>query len=140
MGFILSFLLISSPTGASISTVATLSTKAEITPEKIDRAITAQQALPTFDKIISASLDGIPVSINKLTRPIVPAIIMITFQLIFGSTCPAGRTPKMTIAAAAPNANQTRHLEKISIPAYIRTKIIKAVVTFSFSLFPSLYS
>ena len=127
-GFIFSFLQISSPTGASISTVATLSTKAEISPEKADRATTAQQAFGTRFRIMSASREGIPVSTNRETSPIVPAIIMITFQFMSGSTSPTGSTPKRTMQTAAPSANQTRHFEKISMPAYIRTKIISAVV------------
>ena len=79
-GLVLSFLQISSATGAIISTVATLSTKAEITPAKSDRQTAAQRTLGTFSITRSASKEGILLSMNRATKPMVPAIISSTLK------------------------------------------------------------
>ncbi len=67
-------------TGATMSTVATLSIKAEIMPANRDKAMIAHLTLGVLRIIKSASRAGILDSINKETIPIVPAIIMMTFQ------------------------------------------------------------
>ena len=48
IGLVLSCLATARPTGATISTVATLSTKAEIRPEKIDSTTAAHWIFGTF--------------------------------------------------------------------------------------------
>ena len=77
-GEIFSFRDMATPTGATISTVATLSTKALITPANTARAVTAHMTLGVFVIIISARRAGILLSINRLTRPMVAAIIIST--------------------------------------------------------------
>ena len=64
-GDILSFLDIVSATGATIRTVATLSTKADITPAKSESAIIAHLTLGIFAIMISARSAGIFDSIKK---------------------------------------------------------------------------
>ena len=81
-GLVLSFLQMANATGAIIKTVATLSTKAEITPANSASATAAVLTLDTLDMIISASRDGILLSINSFTSPIVPAIISKTLKSI----------------------------------------------------------
>lgn len=79
-GDIFSFFAMVTATGATIKTVATLSTKAEIIPANKAKDIMAHFTLGVFAIMISASFEGIFESINKPTTPMVPAIIMITFQ------------------------------------------------------------
>ena len=79
-GFVLSFLQISSAMGATISTVATLSTNAEITPANSASATAAICTLGTFSMIRSASSAGILLSMKSLTSPMVPAIIIRTLK------------------------------------------------------------
>ena len=66
------------PTGATIRTVATLSTKALITPAKRARAQTAHFTLGTLVIRISASLAGMRLSIKRVTVPMVPPIMRST--------------------------------------------------------------
>ena len=73
-----SFLEIASPTGATMSTVATLSTKALITPAKRASAVTAHMTFGVFVIISSARRAGILLSMKRLTRPMVAAIIIST--------------------------------------------------------------
>ena len=63
------------PTGATISTVATLSTNALMMPANSASAVTAHFTLGTLLINISASRAGILLWINSVTVPIVPAII-----------------------------------------------------------------
>ena len=77
-GEIFSFLEMASPTGATIKTVATLSTKALITPAKRAKAVTAHLTLGTFVIRSSARRAGIRLSINRVTVPMVPPIISST--------------------------------------------------------------
>ena len=73
-----SFREIARPTGATISTVATLSTKALITPAKRASAVTAHITLGVLVIISSARRAGIRLSMKRLTRPMVAAIIIST--------------------------------------------------------------
>ena len=81
-GEIFSFLQTASATGAIISTVATLSTKAETMPA--NRLITTviQRTFFVLPIRISLSRFGMPDPMKSQTVPIVPTIIMITFQSI----------------------------------------------------------
>ncbi len=87
------FLAILMATGATISTVATLSTKAEMMPENRDKATMAQRTVGVFSRIMSASKAGMRDSMNKETIPMVPAIIKITFQSIKPNTICRGTMP-----------------------------------------------
>ncbi len=74
-GEIFSFREMARPTGATISTVATLSTKALTTPANSASTVTAHFTLGT--RTINCSA-GMRLSINSVTSPIVPAIISST--------------------------------------------------------------
>ncbi len=80
-------------TGATISTVATLSMKAEIIPENNARAIIAHFTFGVFSIRMSANLEGILASIKRDTTPMVPAIIKITFQSMAANTSILGKIP-----------------------------------------------
>ena len=103
-GLVLSFLQISRATGATISTVATLSTKAEITPANSDSATAAHWTLGTFSITRSASNSGMRLSINNATRPMVPAIIRITFRSMAGQISFRGSMPVRMKISAEPSA------------------------------------
>ena len=103
-GFVLSFLQISSATGAIISTVATLSMKAEIIPANRAIATAAARMLLTRSITRSARRAGILLSMKSATRPIVPAIIRITFRSMEGSTFPRGSMPVAMKTSAEPSA------------------------------------
>ena len=74
-GEIFNFLEMARPTGATISTVATLSTKALMTPAKRARAVTAHFTFGTLVIRSSARRAGIRLSMNRVTVPMVPPII-----------------------------------------------------------------
>ena len=74
-GEILSFFDIASPMGATMSTVATLSTKALITPAKRAKTVTAHFTFGTLEISTSERRAGILLSINRVTMPMVPPII-----------------------------------------------------------------
>gem|GEM_PF-3911823 len=95
-GDILSFRDMVTATGATISTVATLSTKAEITPAKSARDMTAHFTLGILSMIRSAKREGIRELMKRDTTPMVPVIIMITFQSTAPITFSTGRIPKIT--------------------------------------------
>jgi hypothetical protein len=95
-GDILSFFAISKATGATIKTVATLSTNAEIMPANNDNDIIAHLTFGIFSRMISASNAGIFDSMNNDTIPIVPAIIKITFQSTVENTLFIGNIPVNT--------------------------------------------
>ena len=67
-------------TGATIKTVATLSTNADTIPANNAKEIMAHFTFGVFSIIMSANLEGILDSMKRDTTPIVPAIIKITFQ------------------------------------------------------------
>ena len=77
-GDIFSFLEIARPMGATMSTVATLSTNALITPANRDSTVTAHLISGTLEINISASRAGMRLSINRVTSPMVPPIIRST--------------------------------------------------------------
>ncbi len=103
-GDIFSFFEMVRATGATIKTVATLSTKAEMNPENRDNAIIAHLTFGVFAIIRSARREGIFESINSETTPMVPAIISMTFQSTEPKTLPMGRMPSITKSAADANA------------------------------------
>ena len=80
-GEIFSFLQMAMPTGATISTVATLSINAEINPENRDIRMMSHMTVLALSISTSAIRLGIFDSIKKCTSTIVPAIIIRTFQL-----------------------------------------------------------
>ena len=82
--------------GASIKTVATLSIKAEIKPAKRDRHTIIHFTFGTSLMILSAMRCGILDSVKRATKPIVPAIIKITFQSMAKKTSLKGSIPKST--------------------------------------------
>ena len=81
-GEIFVFFAISKAIGATIKTVATLSTKAETIPANAANRIMAHLVEETLLIIQSANNAGIPDSINSDTTIIVPAMIMNTFQFM----------------------------------------------------------
>ena len=81
-GDISSFLERLSAMGATISTVATLSTNALTNPANRESAMIAHLTLGIRAMSRSASRAGILDSMNRATMPMVPAIIMSTFQSI----------------------------------------------------------
>ncbi len=95
-GEILSFLQMVSATGATMSTVATLSTKAEMIPANRESETMAHFTFGVFAMMKSAKSDGILESIKRETSPMVPAIIRITFQSTVVNTFENGRIPKAT--------------------------------------------
>ena len=103
-GEIFSFFAMVTATGATIRTVATLSTKAEMTAAKTDRAMIVHLILGTERMIRSASREGMRDSMKILTMPIVPAIIIRTFQSTAEKTLSNGRMPKTTKITAATKA------------------------------------
>jgi hypothetical protein len=103
-GEILSLRDIVTATGATISTVATLSTKAEITPAKRAREITAHFTLGVLSMIRSARREGMRELIKRDTTPMVPVIIMITFQSTAPNIFALGNMPKMTKRVAEARA------------------------------------
>ncbi len=69
-----------SPTGATISTVATLSTKALMNPASSASTDTAHRTSGTWAMSSSASRAGILLWIKRKTVPIIPAIISRTLK------------------------------------------------------------
>ena len=116
-GEIFSFLEMASPTGASISTVATLSTKAETSPANSASAMMSHFTLGSTDTSLSDRRFGILERMNRSTVPIVPASISSTFQSTASATSPTGTMPISTKAAAAANAAVARHVGSRSISA-----------------------
>ena len=79
-GLIFNRLEMAMATGATMRTVATLSTNAEITPANRASITTAHLTLGTWARSTSAIRAGIRDSMNSDTMPMVPAIIISTFQ------------------------------------------------------------
>ena len=121
-GFVFSFLHISRATGATISTVATLSTKADITPENNAIATAAQRTLGTLSIIRSASSSGILLSMNRATIPIVPAIIRITLKSIVPRTFSSGSIPETIKTSPDARAMYGLYLLNTSISIYVTAK------------------
>ena len=79
------------PTGAIISTVATLSTKALMTPAKRASTVTAPRTSGTWRISCSARRRGIRLSMKRETVPMVPAIISSTLKSTAPSAWPRDR-------------------------------------------------
>ena len=103
-GLMFSFLHTASPTGATMSTVATLSIKAEMRPAKRDMLIVTHMTLGHLSSRISAIKLGILEAIKKSTRIIVPVIIRRTFQLITERRLEKGRIPAIRKISPVPSA------------------------------------
>ena len=80
IGEIPSLLHIARPIGATMRTVATLSTKADMTPAKSVSMATAHMVFGTCFIIISDIRRGILLSMNRVTVPMVPAIMSRTLK------------------------------------------------------------
>ena len=119
-GEILSLRAMARPTGATMSTVATLSTKALMTPAKRASIHTAHFTLGTRTMSSSASRAGILLSIKRETMPMVPAIISRTLKstaraasIRVKSHRPAA--PRARNRAAPPSAAKGRYCGRTSI-------------------------
>ena len=114
-GLIFCFLAMARAMGAIISTVATLSMKADTNPANSESMMTAHLTLGTFSRSRSASSCGIFDSISSATVPMVPAIISSTLKSMAGSTFETGSIPETTKITAEPMATAGRHLGSASI-------------------------
>ena len=109
-----------------MSTVATLSTNAEIRPEN---RLSATMAHWTFGVIFSspsAMRRGILLSMNSSTMAMVPVSIMSTFQLTACGAALSGTIPRTRNSAAALSAMIHRFSEKTSSSTYMITKSARA--------------
>ena len=125
-GLVFSCLATARPTGATISTVATLSTKAEMTPEKTESATAAHWMVGTFCRSFSAIRPGIRLWMKSSTVAMVPASIISTFQLMAPRAADGGRMPMSRNTSAAPRATSQRCSDRISSSTYITAKRISA--------------
>ena len=105
--------------GASIKTVATLSIKAEIKPAKRDRHTIIHFTSGTLFIILSAMRCGILDSVKRATKPIVPAIIKITFQSMAKKTSLKGSIPKSTKIRADEQATMGLWFVRVIIKIYV---------------------
>ena len=119
MGLVLICFATARPTGATISTVATLSTKAEISPENRLSATMAQRTSGTIFKRPSAIRWGMPLWMNSSTTTMVPVSIISTFQLMAATAPPMGSMPMTMNTAAALSAMIHRCSENFSSMTYI---------------------
>ena len=109
-GEIFSFLEMASPTGASISTVATLSTKADTSPANSASAMMSHFTLGSTATSRSDRRFGILDRMNRSTVPMVPASIISTFQSTVPATSPNGTIRRSRNSAAADRADTARYL------------------------------
>ena len=107
-GEIPSFFAIARPTGAIISTVATLSTKAETTPANSDIATATHITFGVFLRIISAIRLGIWDWMKRETVPIVPASIRRTLKSMASLSEASGTIPLTRNTTALVSATQGR--------------------------------
>ena len=103
-GFVSSFLHTSNPIGATIKTVATLSTNALTTPANKDKATTAHFTFGTIFNSFSAILIDMLLSINNSTTTMMPESIKIIFQSTAKNTFETGNIPVTTKIHAVTNA------------------------------------
>ena len=82
-------------TGATISTVATLSINADTMPEKRDMKMVTYMTFEALSRILSARNAGMLESIKYSTMTMVPEIIIKTFQLMIRGICENGRIPRI---------------------------------------------
>ena len=104
-----SFFAIARPTGAIMSTVATLSTNAETTPANSDIATTTHITFGVFLRISSAMRLGIWDWMNSETVPIVPASIRRTLKSIASASPLRGTRPLRRKSAPLVSATQGRY-------------------------------
>ena len=121
------FLAMERATGAIISTVATLSTKAETMPANRLRAMMVARTFFVRSSSRSAISAGMPDSMKRLTRPMVPAIIIRTLKSIAPKTFPAGRMPMTTKITAEARATQQRYFGNASSKTYVRANRPRAI-------------
>ena len=107
-GEIFSFLAMATPTGASISTVATLSTKADTRPANRARAMMSHFTLGSRATSRSDRRLGMLDRINRSTVPMVPASISSTFQSTAPGISPRGTMPSTRKIPAAARAEIAR--------------------------------
>ena len=100
-GEMFSFRAMAMPTGASISTVATLSTKADTSPAKRASTMISRFTLGMAFTRWSLSRSGILERMKRSTVPMVPQSIIRTFQSTAARASPAGTMPMPTNSAAA---------------------------------------
>ncbi len=103
-----------SPTGATISTVATLSTKALMTPATGPAPHTAHRTSGTWTMSCSASRAGILLWMKRDTVPIVPAIISSTLKSTARAASASVKSytpsfPSSRNVPAPPSATQGRY-------------------------------
>ena len=109
-----------SPTGATISTVATLSTKALMNPASKASTDTAHRTSGTWAMSSSASRAGILLWIKRKTVPIIPAIISRTLKSTARAASASVKSytpsfPNSRNAPAPPSATQGRYCCTASI-------------------------
>ena len=128
VGLIFNFRQIASPTGATISTVATLSINALIKPANRDIKIVTHITFLDFSRSRSAKRFGIWESIKYCTMIIVPEIIMRTFQLTVAGKSDNGSIPTAKNTMAVASAYSGLYFGFSIIRTYIKTNKIKARV------------
>ena len=128
MGEIFSFLQTAIPTGATIRTVATLSTNADMNPENRDMKMMTHITFFALSSSQSAIRFGILDCIKKSTRTMVPPIISRTFQLIADRIDPSGRIPLTMKISAVASTIQIRRFMKTVIRTYmVRNSMIASI-------------
>ena len=95
-GLVFSLRQTATATGATIRTVATLSTNAEISPANRLRHTAAHRTLGTRFMIWSARRSGIRLSMNSCTMPMVPPIISSTLKSRLPGSSETGSIPVRT--------------------------------------------
>ena len=114
-GLAFSFRQMERPMGAIISTVATLSTKAEMTPAKSESATAAHLTLGTRSIIRSERSIGIRLSVKSATSPMVPMIMSRTLKSMDGRIFSSGNIPVQINTSPEVSAMQGRYLPNISM-------------------------
>jgi len=122
---------IASATGATIRTVATLSTNAEIMPANRDSATATHMTFGVFLSSLSAIRSGIFDSMKNETVPIVPASIMRTFQLICLNASETGMMPLTIKMSAEPMATHARYFGSAISRTYVarNSKMVNSFVS-----------
>ncbi len=114
------------PTGAIMSTVATLSMNADTTPANSDRATAAHMTFGVLLSSRSAMRFGIFDSMKNATVPIVPASIMRMFQSTAPGSSRGGTSPLTTNTAADPSAIHGRCFGSAISSTYVRMNTARA--------------
>jgi hypothetical protein len=114
--------------GATMSNVATLSMKAEMSPEIKASSMIASFKFGVLRIIQSPSAAGALDSMNKDTTPIIPAIISITFQSTIEMTSPTRTIPKTTNSNAEESATQCLYFGSAKSKIYVNANSIDATV------------